>query len=92
MATLEDKLLGEKSHYYCSSDEEEKENDSGDEKDFEDASNSVVANVPAAEPICNSDMTHWTGNSANTGPKGKHCWDFLQKFFLVRPFADHLSV
>ena len=31
MATLDDKLLGEKLHYYCSSSEDEGEEDSGDE-------------------------------------------------------------
>ena len=33
MATLDDKLLGEKLHYYCSSSEDEDEKESGSKND-----------------------------------------------------------
>lgn len=54
MATLEDKILGNKVHNYCSSSEDE-----GDDE----------VEV-AAEPKLTPDTTHWTGSAENTGPKG----------------------
>lgn len=66
MSTLEDKIMGEKLQYYCSSSEDEKEEESGDEEAGE---NKAAAAQPA--PDMTKDMTHWQGNSANTGPKGK---------------------
>jgi predicted RecB family endonuclease len=60
MATLEDKLLGEKTNNYCSSSEDE---------DGPDASG--VKFTPADEKDkAISGGTAWTGSSANTGPKG----------------------
>lgn len=45
MATLDDKLLGEKTHYYCSSDEDERdENEDSENNDEEKQSSSD--NVP----------------------------------------------
>jgi hypothetical protein len=66
MSTLEDKILGEKLQYYCSSSEDEK--DSGDEGGDEDQAKAIA---PEPVPDLTQDMTHWQGNSANTGPKGK---------------------
>uniref|UniRef100_A0A1B6L2M8 Phosducin domain-containing protein n=1 Tax=Graphocephala atropunctata TaxID=36148 RepID=A0A1B6L2M8_9HEMI len=69
MATLEDKILGDKIHNYCSSSESGEE--SGDEcPDGEDSGaaslqqgrSSVIPSVP--EP------SKWDGVSTNTGPKG----------------------
>lgn len=54
MATLEDKILGEKLHNYCSSSE-----DSDDEKGPSDSSK-----PPPETP------SKWEGSSTNTGPKG----------------------
>ena len=59
MATLDDKLLGEKIHYYCSSSEDEGE----DDKDSE-------AGAPAPEPpppkfIPEPDLQEWEGYSCN---------------------------
>jgi len=59
MATLEDKILGEKTHYYCSSSEDE---DDGEEK------GSNGTNQPNNRPSTNRHQ--WEGMSTNTGPKG----------------------
>ena len=56
MATLDDKLLGEKLHYYCSSSEDEGEEE--EETGVRGGSSSVA---PSRD---------WDGSSANTGPKG----------------------
>lgn len=66
MSTLEDKIMGEKLHYYCSSSEDEKDDE--DEGVDEDQAKAVA---PEPVPDLTQDMTHWQGNSANTGPKGK---------------------
>lgn len=65
MATLEDKLLGEKLENYCSSDEDE-----GSFEDAIDSSNSdgAAAAPPPAEHY--TEVESWSGSSANTGPKG----------------------
>lgn len=55
MATLDDKLLGEKLHYYCSSSEDE--DDTGDQR--EQTSQSSAVPQPTLD-----------GSSGNTGPKG----------------------
>lgn len=63
MATLEDKILGEKLHNYCSSSEE----DSGEDSDSENGKKSNKEAEPAASlPEANK----WEGTSTNTGPKG----------------------
>lgn len=64
MATLEDKILGEKLHCYCSSSEDEEEKSgSGDEE----ASNNASANQPSSSL---PQPETWSGSSTNTGPKG----------------------
>lgn len=76
MSTLEDKILGEKLQYYCSSSEDEKE-ESGDEGGDDEMGGQAAAASAAPLPDIAQDMTHWQGNSANTGPKGKpynHCY------------------
>jgi len=60
MATLDDKLLDEKLHYYCSSSEDEKE---GDDDEIGEESPFVTQNDPAP-------VSKWNGSSCNTGPKG----------------------
>ena len=60
MATLDDKLLGEKLHYYCSSSEDEGGSDT------EEGGSSRAAPAPAPAPGPGA----WDGSSANTGPKG----------------------
>jgi len=55
MATLDDKLLGEKLQYYVSESESEDENEIA-----------VVKNDLSID----SNNTHWSGTSVNTGPKG----------------------
>lgn len=75
MATLEDKILGNKLENYCSSSE--------DEDGYEDASDgggaaasassgSAAASSAAAAPAATfySNVEKWSGQSANTGPKG----------------------
>lgn len=73
MATLDDKLLGEKTHYYCSSSEDE-----GD-RDEPRTSKAKRPVVKEAEPP--KDMTHWSGNSANTGPKGNRTLDLFKNYY-----------
>ncbi|XP_029174666.1 phosducin-like protein [Nylanderia fulva] len=65
MSTLEDKILGEKLHYYCSSSSEDEENDSedSDKKEYNDAK-CTEDNAQYAAPA------EWDGVSNNTGPKG----------------------
>jgi hypothetical protein len=72
MSTLEDKILGEKLQYYCSS--SEGEDGSDDDDKFEDCCEGPSVPEPtSAQAPSYDDMTHWNGNSANTGPKG---WSF----------------
>lgn len=61
MATLDDKILGEKLHNYCSSSEDEGENDS---------EASVKSTIVNSDNITAPDRTHWSGSAENTGPKG----------------------
>lgn len=61
MATLEDKILGEKLHNYCSSSEESDQENS-------DSEQSQVKSTPN-EPS-DPDVNKWEGISTNTGPKG----------------------
>ncbi|GFV14850.1 phosducin-like protein [Trichonephila clavipes] len=63
MTTLDDKLLGEKTHYYCSSDSE-------DEAADEDSYAEKPAKEPTPEFIPTGNLTQWEGSSTNTGPKG----------------------
>lgn len=67
MSTLEDKIMGEKLQYYCSSSEDEG-NDDEDEGD--EAKQGAAKGAPEPSVDLTQDMTHWSGNSANTGPKG----------------------
>uniref|UniRef100_A0A0K8TME4 Putative conserved phosducin-like protein n=1 Tax=Tabanus bromius TaxID=304241 RepID=A0A0K8TME4_TABBR len=64
MATLEDKILGEKLEYYCSSSEDE-----GDEDGNGNDRNSG-AQGGAASAGLSTEKAHWSGTSQNTGPKG----------------------
>ncbi|XP_014470824.1 PREDICTED: phosducin-like protein [Dinoponera quadriceps] len=62
MSTLEDKILGEKLQYYCSSSSEDEENDTGEsDKEFDDIKYTEDTAQYASE---------WDGTSNNTGPKG----------------------
>jgi hypothetical protein len=56
---LEDKILGEKAQYYCSSSEDE------------DAHEPVVVKDEAAAPSLQNNVSHFSNNSSNTGPKGE---------------------
>nr|SVE93107.1 EOG090X08Y3 [Moina brachiata] len=66
MATLDDKLLGEKLHYYCSSSSESEgeddENDNGNTAPTQQTQNQASSS--------NGDKYRWDGTSTNTGPKG----------------------
>ncbi|KAK8751612.1 hypothetical protein OTU49_009475 [Cherax quadricarinatus] len=67
MATLEDRLLGEKLQYYCSSSEDEDgDDDDDDDERNEDSSPGKEADLPSPQ----SEIRGWEGASANTGPKG----------------------
>lgn len=65
MTTLDDRLLGEKLHYYCSSSEDEDGDDDDDDKD-KDSSPGKEADLPSPQ----SEIRGWEGASTNTGPKG----------------------
>lgn len=62
MATLEDKILGEKLHNYCSSSEES----DGDSSDIDECGPKLVDEDVSPQPQLNK----WEGTSTNTGPKG----------------------
>lgn len=64
MATLEDKILGEKLHNYCSSseDEDEKSHSGDEETGAQEMQPSNSSSLPQPEA--------WSGSSTNTGPKG----------------------
>ena len=68
MSTLEDKILGEKLHYYCSSSSEDEGNDSADsDKELENEKSGYPGGMPdSIEPS----FSEWDGTSSNTGPKG----------------------
>lgn len=64
MVTLDDKLLGEKIHNYCSSSEDEGSEDesrSGDEETDSPKAKDLIEEPP---------VNNWTGSASNTGPKG----------------------
>ncbi|XP_053978677.1 phosducin-like protein [Hylaeus anthracinus] len=65
MSTLEDKILGEKLHYYCSSSEDEGNDSADSDKDSDDEKYETVIKDPV-EPS----FSEWGGTSSNTGPKG----------------------
>lgn len=65
MSTLEDKILGEKLHYYCSSSEDE-ENNSGDSDKESEEEKGIRGEPEVSEPS----FSQWDGTASNTGPKG----------------------
>ena len=66
MATLDDKLLGEKLHYYCSSSEDEGED--SEESGVVGGAGGGGGGGGSSSGVATS--TEWDGSSANTGPKG----------------------
>ncbi|XP_034947209.1 phosducin-like protein [Chelonus insularis] len=70
MSTLEDKILGEKKEYYCSSSEDE--DDSHDDSEIEENANADLQNISCSEM---NNIDTWNGTCSNTGPKGVlHDW------------------
>src|SRR3989442_296736 len=69
MTTLDDKLLGEKTQNYCSSSEDEREEDSSGSPVHASAS-SPLSNGLSGSKIDINDTGRWKGYSQNTGPKG----------------------
>lgn len=69
MSTLEDKILGEKLHYYCSSSSEDEGNDSGDSGGEEEKEETAKKNLTECESS-GFEYSKWDGTSSNTGPKG----------------------
>ncbi|KAL8621321.1 hypothetical protein ACOMHN_053343 [Nucella lapillus] len=63
--SLDDKLLGEKAHYYCSSSEDE-----GDDKDDSDSEDGDQKQQAAAPPVEPPTVGPYSGTCTNTGPKG----------------------
>ena len=72
MATLDDKILGEKLENYCSSSEDEggyEDASDGESSDRDRHTAGKSNNIP--EQASNrSDIEKWSGSAANTGPKG----------------------
>lgn len=68
MATLEDRILGEKLQYYCSSSESEDE--SGEQERENDRGDSRPGSVRGPSCVTRPEMRDWEGSSVNTGPKG----------------------
>lgn len=69
MATLEDKLMGEKLEYYCSSSEgEDNDDDDSGDKESKSAAPSSLSVDQAPPPPLSANMTHRA--ATNTGPKG----------------------
>ncbi|XP_076047034.1 phosducin-like protein 1 [Oratosquilla oratoria] len=67
MATLDDRLLGEKLQYYVSSSEDEDDDDDEENSEREKGKSSLRgASILQPAP----DIKDWEGSSTNTGPKG----------------------
>lgn len=66
MATLEDKILGEKLQNYCSSSEDDGSDDEGSRSGDEEGNASKPSNVSNEFAPVNN----WSGTASNTGPKG----------------------
>ncbi|KAL3284424.1 hypothetical protein HHI36_018583 [Cryptolaemus montrouzieri] len=64
MATLEDKILGNKLHNYCSSSEDEGDSENSD------VESSKQNTKPEEAPSPQTEINSWEGTSTNTGPKG----------------------
>jgi hypothetical protein len=69
MATLEDKILGNKLQNYCSSSSSEGE-DSGDENGGEDSGATALPDKGRDSVLSSAEPSKWDGVSTNTGPKG----------------------
>lgn len=69
MATLEDRILGEKLQYYCSSSSSESEDESG-EQEQGDREGSQASNIRDPSCAARPEIRDWKGSSVNTGPKG----------------------
>ncbi|XP_013192784.1 phosducin-like protein [Amyelois transitella] len=67
MATLEDKILGEKLHNYCSSSEDEGDSDYEDSRSGDEEGNAPKPEGSSADP---PPVNSWNGTASNTGPKG----------------------
>lgn len=63
MATLDDKILGEKLHNYCSSSEDS-------DSDSDDKEQQQQPAAKTEQPPPQSPQKEWEGTSTNTGPKG----------------------
>ena len=68
MATLDDKLLGEKLHYYCSSSEDE--GGASDDEEGQGKGARGGGGGGSGQAVSQAPGQEWDGSSANTGPKG----------------------
>ncbi|KAK9502800.1 hypothetical protein O3M35_011504 [Rhynocoris fuscipes] len=66
MTTLEDKILGVKKHYYCSSSESDGEDSDG----HSSKGSKENINETPEETLSTPEISKWGGVSKNTGPKG----------------------
>lgn len=83
MATLEDKILGEKLQYYCSSSEE------SDGENSDSDSEGPKKPGPGAEGASLPEPNKWEGTSTNTGPKGViKDWQRFKQLEIEKREAD----
>lgn len=82
MSTLEDKILGEKLHYYCSSSEDEENDSANSDKEGEDDRYQQIV-TDSMEPS----FSEWDGTSSNTGPKGVIKVKLCSEVFLCINFC-----
>ncbi len=65
MSTLDDKILGEKLHYYCSSSEDEDNNEDNEEIDSNKSVDNKECDYKKSSIIRNEQLREWEGFSSN---------------------------
>lgn len=69
MATLDDKILGEKLQNYCSSSEDEDGGGSDDDRSGDEEGNPIKSEAKTSQ-LPPAPVNKWNGTANNTGPKG----------------------
>lgn len=70
MSTLEDKILGEKTHYYCSSSSDDEDDIDDFDKEVDKEEDKYTTRSEASSYSNAPSYSEWDGSSSNTGPKG----------------------
>jgi len=89
MTTLEDKILGEKNQYYCSSSEDEDKEEDGDGQGRENLNTDLASGSSRTEThaMATSSTHRWDGVSRNTGPKG-----VLEDWYLFQKHEEQIRM